>query len=47
MTPVLEFYLELKEYGCFLVENCGIVTENGFENLCTFPYRELMVIPVS
>ena len=45
MTPVLEFYLELKDYGCFLVENTGIVTENGLEILSTFPYRELMVLP--
>lgn len=46
MVPVIEFYLELKDYGCFLVENAGILTENGFENLCAFPYRELMVLPV-
>lgn len=45
MTPVFEFYLELKGYGCFLVENAGILTENGFENLCAFPYRELLVLP--
>jgi len=45
MTPVLEFYFELKDYGCFLVENAGILTANGFENLCAFPYRELMILP--
>lgn len=45
MTPVLEFYLELKKYGCFLVENAGIITEDGFENLCTFPYRNLTTLP--
>ncbi len=44
MTPVLEFYFELKDYGVFLVENTGILTADGFENLCTFPYRELMVL---
>lgn len=44
MTPVFEFYLELKDYGCFLVENAGIITKDGFENLCAFPYRELIVL---
>jgi len=44
MTPVFEFYLELREYGCFLVENAGIINEHGFENLCTFPYRELLIL---
>lgn len=47
MTPVMEFYFELKDYGCFLVENAGILQETGFENLCAFPYRELMVLPAA
>ena len=45
MVPVLELYLELKDYGVFVIENTGIITTEGFENLCSFPYKELTVLP--
>lgn len=47
MAPVLEFYFELKDYGCFLMENTGILHETGFETLSTFPWRELQVVPAT